>query len=108
MDHSALVCHDRGYRPLLAGVGVDDQKFVIGWNQVELFRVGIALLRGHGALSLTVASNRRDYIMHWQLLCAFLEVLHHGHLLESKVSQDDPEPDLETPFVGHSALDFLA
>src|SRR5580692_1590903 len=50
MDHAALVCHDRGDCPLLAGVGVEDQKFVIGWNQVELFRIGITLLCAHGAL----------------------------------------------------------
>ena len=95
MDHSALVCHDRGDRPLLAGVGVEDQKFVIGWNPVELFRIGIALLRAHGALSLAVASNRGDHIMRGQLICAFLQILHHCHLLERKVSEDDLQPDLE-------------
>ena len=108
MDHAALVCHDRGDRPLLAGVGVEDQKFVIGWNQVELFRIGIDLLRAHGALSLAVASNRGDHIMHRQLIRAFLQILHHGHLLERKVSQDDPQSDLEAPCVGHSALNVLA
>jgi hypothetical protein len=106
INHSALVCHDRGDRPLLAGVGVEDQEFVIGWNQVEFFRIGIALLRAGALLALLspaiaaiTSCTGSSFARSWRSFT--IAIFWNAKFPRLK-------SDLEPPCVDHSALDFPA
>ena len=66
------------------------------------------MFRIDGGFSLAVASDGGGHVMHRQVACPLLQVLHHCHLLKGEVPEDDPQSDLESPCLRHGSLNFSA
>jgi hypothetical protein len=55
----------------------------------------------------TVTRDSRNDVMHGKVVCALLQILHHGHLLKGEVSQDDPQSNLKSLSLAHAMLNLI-
>src|SRR5271157_1437196 len=80
---------------LLTGVGIQHEKLVVGRCAVQFFRVDLAVARSSRAPSFDVSCDGRDQVVRHQFRAAFLQVLHHSHLLKREIAKISVRPDRE-------------
>src|SRR5690349_9948905 len=106
MYDGVLPSQNIDYRPLLAGIGIKNDKLLLRWNTVELPWVEVLLCRSDCVSCFIVTSDRGDKVVRGHFVVSFLEVLHHCHLLKSKIPKDRSLLHRESLYSGSSFSQF--